>query len=138
METTWIFIIIGILILFFLLTHTIIIHTYNIQTPPREKGEMVYKNDLPSQLYVDTKTKSSDLHVKKNQTKTKTNMNANVNTNTNMNANANANTNTNTNTNVNTKTNANNIVNVPIPIPYVTQNVANTSPYPPVSSSTSL
>jgi hypothetical protein len=111
METTWIFIIIGILILFFLLTNTIIIHMYSIQTPPREKGELVYKNDLPTQTYV--VTKSSDLPVKKSE----------------------ANTNTNTNTMANT--NMDNIVNVPIPIPYVTQNVANTCPYPPVSLSTS-
>jgi len=123
METTWIFIIIGILILFFLLTNTIIIHMYSIQTPPREKGELVYKNDLPTQTYV--VTKSSDLPVKKSE--------ANTNTNTNTMAN----TNTNTNTNTMANTNMDNIVNVPIPIPYVTQNVANTCPYPPVSLSTS-
>ena len=117
METTWIFIIIGILILFFLLTNTIIIHMYSIQTPPREKGEMVYKHDLPSQNYV--VTKSSELPVKKSEATT------------------NATTNANTTANTNVNSNTNNIVNVPIPIPYVTQNVANTCPYPPVSSLTS-
>ena len=127
METTWIFIIIGILILFFLLTNTIIIHMYSIQTPPREKGEMVYKHDLPDQTYMITK--SSDLPVKKSE--------ASGTTNTNTMANTMGNANTMANTMATTKTNTDIIVNVPIPIPYVTQNVANTSPYPPVSSSTS-
>ena len=126
METTWIFIIIGILILFFLLTNTIIIHMYSIQTPPREKGEMVYKNDLPTQNYV--VNKSVELPVKKSEATTNTIATTNANTNVNTNANTNANTNS------NVKTNTDIIVNVPIPIPYVTQNVANTCPYPPVST----
>lgn len=125
METTWIFIIIGILILFFLLTNTIIIHMYSIQSPPREKGELVYKNDLPTQTYV--VTKSSELPVKKNEATTNTSSHTNATTSGTANANSNS----------NVKTNTDIIVNVPIPIPYVTQNVANTSPYPPVSTSIS-